>query len=115
MTATKGGAVICISVQSVSVVIALKAGGGVAVRIFDQEQEASLSIDPDVCTVPRGACVAAERVSRGGTHNDERGTLPLQSVAQLQRVQKRARTWSSQRWWNEAALRPSLLHVYSRR
>ena len=97
------------------VVTALKAGGGVAVRIFDKEQEAARSVDPAVCTVPRRACVASKRVARGGAHNDERGTLPLQSVTQLQRVQKRARTWSSQRWWNEGPLRPSLLHVYSRR
>ena len=60
-------------------------------RIFDQEQEAARSVDVGVCTVPRGAGVAAERVARGGAHNDERGPLPPQSVAQLQRVQKRAR------------------------
>ena len=103
------------SEHSAYVVLALKAGGGVAVRIFDQEPEAARSVDVLACTVPRRACVAAERVARGGAHNDERGTLPPQSVAQLQRVQKRARTWLSQRWWNEAPLRPSLLHVYSRR
>jgi hypothetical protein len=75
-----------------SVGIALKAGGGVAVRIFDQEQEAARGVDVAACTVPRRVCVAAERVARGGAHNDERGPLPPQSGMPLQRVQNRART-----------------------
>ena len=61
-------------------------------RIFDQEQEASRSVGEAVCTVPRRARVGAERVARGGAHDDERGPLPPQSRAPLQSVQKRANT-----------------------
>ena len=58
--------------------LAFKARGRVVVGILDQEQEAARSSgESTTSTSPWCNCVAAERVTRGGAHDDKR--RPLQS------------------------------------
>jgi len=73
-------------------ILAFKARGRVVVGILDQEQEAARTIDIFTSSSPGCNCVAAERVTRGGAHDDKRRPLPSQRHAHAVSNTQRPRT-----------------------